>query len=107
MCLIRLTGAILAPCYLGSCPLSEQLDRDNAWEMADLLRTKRMIQTYLRIVVAAACIISTSAFAALVYDNSATDTGDTLVYGANGFSQIGDQVHLAGTGRLATSATVQ
>jgi hypothetical protein len=87
--------------------LSEQLDRDNAWEMTDLLRTKRMIQTYLRIVVAAACVFSTSAFAALVYDNSATDTGDTLVYAANSFTQIGDQVHLAGTGRLTTSATVQ
>jgi hypothetical protein len=66
-----------------------------------------MIRTYLRSVVAAACIFSTSAFATIVYDDTTTDTGDTLAYVANGFTQIGDQVHLAGTDRLAASATVQ
>jgi len=66
-----------------------------------------VIRTYLRSVVAAACIFSTPALATIVYDDTTTDTGDTLAYVANGFTQIGDQVHLAGTDRLATSATVQ
>jgi len=45
--------------------------------------------------------------AAIVYSNTTADTGDTLVYAANGFTQIGDQIQLAGTARVATSATVQ
>ncbi len=36
-----------------------------------------------------------------------TDTGDTLGYAANGFTQIGDQLLLAGTARFGTLATVQ
>ena len=42
-----------------------------------------------------------------IYNNTTTDTGDTLSYAANGFVQIGDQLQLAGTDRLATLARVQ
>lgn len=47
------------------------------------------------------------AFGSIVYQNTTTDTLDTLPYGANIFTQIGDQIHLGGTDRLATRATVQ
>jgi hypothetical protein len=55
----------------------------------------------------ATLLFGTSAFGAIVYNNITTDTGDTLIYTANGFTQIGDQIALAGTQRLATLAEVQ
>jgi len=58
-------------------------------------------------LLALSMLLSSQSFATIVYSNTTTDTGDTLVYQANGFTQIGDQVHLAGTDRLATLATVQ
>src|SRR4051794_15906270 len=58
-------------------------------------------------LLALSLLLSSQSFATIVYSNTTTDTGDTLVYQANGFTQIGDQVHLAGTDRLATLATVQ
>jgi len=52
---------------------------------------------------------SNLAFGTIVYSNTTTDTGDTLAYAANGFTQIGDQIMLAGpaSDRYATSGTVQ
>jgi hypothetical protein len=49
-----------------------------------------------------------SAWGTPVYVNTLNDTGDTTVCCiTNGFTQIGDQIHLAGTERSATQATVQ
>jgi hypothetical protein len=48
-----------------------------------------------------------SAWGTPIYQNTTTDTGDTISYTANGFSQIGDELQLAGTDRLATLARVQ
>ena len=53
-------------------------------------------------------LLAMSAWGTPVYVNTLNDTGDTLVYGfTNGFTQLGDQIHLAGTERSATQATVQ
>jgi uncharacterized protein (TIGR03382 family) len=58
--------------------------------------------------VAVLLLVSASAFGgSIVYSNTTTDTLDTLAYAANGFTQIGDQIQLAGADRLATLATVQ
>ena len=58
--------------------------------------------------MACLCLLSAQAFAStIVYSNTTTDTGDTLGYTANGFTQIGDQIQLAGVDRLASMATVQ
>jgi hypothetical protein len=43
----------------------------------------------------------------IVYDNTTTDTLNTIVYSAGPYDQIGDHVTLAGTDRSLTSATVQ
>ncbi len=58
-------------------------------------------------VAALICMVSAQAFGGIIYSNTTTDTLDTLAYTANGYTQIGDQVLLAGTDRLATLATVQ
>lgn len=58
-------------------------------------------------LIAIVIAVSATGMAATVYSNTTTDTGDTLAYSANGFTQIGDQIQLAGTQRLATQATVQ
>jgi hypothetical protein len=57
--------------------------------------------------IALLCLFSTSVFGSIIYSNTTTDTLDTLAYAANGFTQIGDQIQLAGTDRLATLATIQ
>ena len=60
-------------------------------------------------VLALSCVLSTSALGSIVYNNTtpANDTGDDLQYGSNTFSQLGDQIHLGGTDRLGTTATVE
>ena len=45
--------------------------------------------------------------AATIYDNSQTDTGYSVSYTANAYSQIGDQITLGGTDRYLNSANVQ
>jgi len=52
-------------------------------------------------------LIAAAAQGATIYSNTTTDTLDALAYAANGFTQIGDQLTLAGTDRLATLATVE
>jgi PEP-CTERM motif len=66
-----------------------------------------MIRIGLRLAMVTLYLVSASSVASIVYDNTTTDTFDTLAYDGNNFTQIGDQVQLAGTNRLATSATVQ
>jgi hypothetical protein len=54
------------------------------------------------------CLLPSASFCStIIYSNTTTDTGDTEAYTINGFTQIGDQLALAGTARLATLATVQ
>ena len=61
-----------------------------------------------RNVLASLCLLSAQAFGStIVYSNTTTDTGDTLAYAQNGYTQIGDRIQLSGTDRLATLATVQ
>lgn len=43
----------------------------------------------------------------IVYNNTTTDTGDTLTYAVGPYTEIGDQIQLSGTNRYATTATVQ
>src|SRR5215469_4587941 len=43
----------------------------------------------------------------IIYSNTLTDTGDELFYAQNGFTQIGDQLTLGGTNRVATLATAE
>ncbi len=43
----------------------------------------------------------------VIYSNTTTDTGTALLYGGGPFTQLGDEISLAGTDRAATSATVQ
>ena len=50
---------------------------------------------------------STLPAAAVVYQNTTTDTGNAFQFGANPFTQIGDQIALAGTDRVAVSSFVQ
>lgn len=50
---------------------------------------------------------ATALHAAPVYNNTETDTFDTVVYSANAYTEIGDRIKLAGTERSANSATVQ
>lgn len=45
--------------------------------------------------------------AAIIYDNTTTDMGSGLSYILNSYTGVGDQIHLAGTERTATGATVQ
>lgn len=55
----------------------------------------------------AGLVTSTALQATPVYDNTTTDTLDTVVYSTGAYTEIGDQIHLAGTERSATSATAQ
>jgi hypothetical protein len=43
----------------------------------------------------------------IVYSNTTTDTLDTVFFSVGPYSELGDQIHLGGTDRLATSAVVQ
>jgi hypothetical protein len=45
--------------------------------------------------------------ASVTYSDTTTDTGGTVFFSTGPYTQIGDQVTLAGTDRLAASATVQ
>jgi hypothetical protein len=45
--------------------------------------------------------------ASVVYSDTTTDTGGTVFFSTGPYTQIGDQIALAGTDRLAASATVQ
>jgi hypothetical protein len=69
--------------------------------------TFRFARTVVSLTVLAFSLPLTALAGTIVYSNTTTDTGDTLSYAANGFTQIGDQITLSGTDRLATSATVQ
>jgi hypothetical protein len=51
-------------------------------------------------------MIAARAEAVLVYSNTTTDTFNTLLYSTGPFTEIGDQITLAGTERLAQSAQV-
>ncbi|MBM3786544.1 MAG: PEP-CTERM sorting domain-containing protein [Acidobacteria bacterium] len=44
---------------------------------------------------------------AIIYDNTATDTFNSVLYSAAGLSAIGDQISLGGTERNATQAMAQ
>jgi hypothetical protein len=62
----------------------------------------------VRNVIDSFCLLSAQAFGAtIIFSNTTTDTNDTLAYAANGFTQIGDRITLAGVNRFATLATVQ
>src|SRR6185437_14917450 len=63
----------------------------------------------LGLIVISGFIASPAFGNTIIYSNidPTHDTGDTLVYSANGYTQIGDQLALSGTDRLATLATVQ
>jgi PEP-CTERM motif len=53
-------------------------------------------------------LLGMSAWGTPVYVNTLNDTTETTVCcTTNGFTQLGDQIHLAGTERSATQATVQ
>jgi hypothetical protein len=45
--------------------------------------------------------------ASVTYSDTTTDTGGTVFFSTGPYTQIGDQIALAGTDRLAASATVQ
>jgi hypothetical protein len=66
-----------------------------------------MRQYILGLIAISWCMAGCAFGDTIVYSNVTTDTGDALVYSANGYTQIGDQLTLAGTDRLATFATVQ
>jgi hypothetical protein len=60
--------------------------------------------------VAAIALITLAHSVALcstVYNNSITDTGDTIFYSVGPYSEIGDVIQLAGTERATTVAQVQ
>lgn len=59
------------------------------------------------LLIAAIAGLCSNAFGGVVYDNTATDLGTTLAYAVNGYTEIGDQIHLGGTERVASQATVQ
>ena len=65
-----------------------------------------MIKSVLNLM-ALTSLICSQAFGSVVYNNTTTDTFDNLAYAVNGFTQVGDQIHLAGTDRQASLATVQ
>ena len=52
-------------------------------------------------------VASTLPAAAVVYQNTTTDTGNAFQFSANPFTQIGDQIGLAGTDRVAVSSLVE
>ncbi len=55
----------------------------------------------------AGLVAATALQAAPVYNNTSTDTFDTLVYSTGVYTEIGDQIHLAGTERSAIGAKAQ
>lgn len=55
----------------------------------------------------AGLVTATALQAAPVYNNTTTDTLNTVVYSSGGFSDIGDQIHLAGTERIGDNAATQ
>ena len=57
--------------------------------------------------VAAIILAASGMMASTVYSNTTTDTMDTIFYSVGSYSELGDQIHLAGTDRQTTSATVQ
>jgi hypothetical protein len=69
--------------------------------------SNRVVPLMVQRIILTALLFSTPVWAAIVYNNTTNPTPDTLVYAANGFTQIGDQISLAGTERSATSATVE
>ena len=65
-------------------------------------------RTASRGLIVLAAISSPLLFAdTIVYNNTTTDTGDTLTYSVGPYTEIGDQIQLGGTDRYATTATVQ
>lgn len=55
----------------------------------------------------AGLVAATALQAAPVYNNTTTDTFDTVVYSTGVYSEIGDRIQLAGTDRSASGATAQ
>ena len=55
----------------------------------------------------AGLVAATALQAAPVYKNTTADTGDTVFYSPSSLTEIGDQIHLAGTERIGNSAKVQ
>jgi hypothetical protein len=58
------------------------------------------------IVMLAVWLTACRVEAVLVYDNTTTDTLNTLLYSTGPFSEIGDEISLDGTERLAQQASV-
>ncbi|MBI4910059.1 MAG: PEP-CTERM sorting domain-containing protein [Acidobacteria bacterium] len=54
-----------------------------------------------------AITLAGQAFGAVVYSNVTNDLGQSLSYFQGSYTQIGDQIQLAGTNRLATLASVE
>jgi len=52
-------------------------------------------------------VATASLHAAPVYDNTTTDTSQTISYSANAFSEIGDRIALGGTERHVSTATAE
>src|ERR1700724_2880379 len=50
---------------------------------------------------------SVAAWATTIYSNATTDTLNTVFFSVGPYSELGDQIHLGGTDRLATMATGQ
>jgi hypothetical protein len=63
-------------------------------------------RVFLSLIVAT-CSFPVITVGSTVYSNVTTDTFDTAGYSFNNATQIGDEITLAGTDRLATDATVQ
>lgn len=57
------------------------------------------------------CLILTlaaaAAPAAVIYSNTATDSGDTILFSVGPFTEIGDRITLGGTARLAQQGEVE
>jgi hypothetical protein len=60
-------------------------------------------------LAALALVCAATGQAAIIYDNTTTDTGDYFLYSSaiSSYSHIGDTITLAGTNRLLTSAQIQ
>jgi hypothetical protein len=50
---------------------------------------------------------SLSPAATIVYDNSSGDTGNSIMYAADGYTEIGDRILLGGLARSITEAQIQ
>jgi hypothetical protein len=66
-----------------------------------------MKQHFFTALALALASASGAAASSIVYDNTATDTLNTVVFSAGPYDQIGDLVTLGGTDRSLTGATVQ